>query len=55
MIVLFALAIWSVPKITEGWYRDRLQNALEDGLGRKVEIGQRDSALYPTPGLPSAM
>ena len=50
MILLFALASWAVPKLTEGWGRDRLLRALEQGSGRKVKIGQVDFRLVPTPG-----
>ena len=49
-VALVGLAAWSLPVITEGWYRDRLLHALEDGLGRKVEIGQVRFRLVPTPG-----
>lgn len=49
-MLLFALAAWALPKITEGWFRDRLLRALEDGLGRRVEIGQVHFRLVPTPG-----
>lgn len=50
MVTLFALAAYYVPRITEGWYRDRLLAALETGLGRKVEIGQVWFRILPTPG-----
>ena len=49
-VFLLALAAWALPEITEGWFRDRLLKALEDGLGRKVEIGQVRFRLVPTPG-----
>jgi len=49
-IVVIAVTAYFVPTITEGWYRDRLLKALEDGLGRKVEIGQTRFRLLPTPG-----
>ncbi len=45
------LAAWGMPRVTEGWYRDRLLHTLEDGLGRKVEIGQVRFRLLPTPGI----
>lgn len=50
VILLFALAAWSLPKITRGWYRDRLLQALEQGLGRKVRISDVSFRLVPTPG-----
>jgi hypothetical protein len=49
-ILLFALAVWAVPKYTEGMFRNQLIQALEDGLGRKVEIGQVSFRILPTPG-----
>ncbi len=50
-ILLFGLAAYALPTITEGWGRDRMLKALEDGLGRKVEIGQVRLRLLPTPGI----
>ncbi len=49
-ILLSALTIYFVPTMTEGWHSDRLRKALEDGLGRKVEIGQTRFRILPTPG-----
>ena len=49
-ILLFSLAAFETPRITEGWFRDRLLRALERGLGRKVEIGQVRFRIVPTPG-----
>ena len=49
-ILLFAFAVWAVPEYTAGLYRDQLLQALENGLGRKVEIGQVRFRLLPTPG-----
>jgi hypothetical protein len=44
------LAAGAVPKITTGLYRERILQALEEGLGRKVEIGQIHFRILPTPG-----
>jgi len=49
-MLLFALASYAVPKFTEGWFRYRLLGALEEGLGRKIEIGQVHFRFVPTPG-----
>ncbi len=49
-VLLFGLFAWAVPKVTAGMYRDDLQRALENGLGRKVEIGQVRFRIVPTPG-----
>lgn len=49
-IALFAITASAAPIVTEGWFRDRLLKALEDALGRKVEIGQVRFRLVPTPG-----
>jgi uncharacterized protein involved in outer membrane biogenesis len=49
-ILLFAVAALAVPNFTEGWCRDRLLRALEQGSGRKVKIGQVSFRLVPTPG-----
>ena len=50
VILVFCVAVWAVPKFTVGMYRDRLLQALESGLGRKVEIGEVCFRLLPTPG-----
>jgi hypothetical protein len=49
-LLLLALADFAIPKFTEGRFRGRLQTALEQDLGRKVEIGQVNFRLFPTPG-----
>jgi hypothetical protein len=50
-LALFALSAYAVPIVTQGWYRNRILAAMESGLGRKVEIGQVNFRLVPTPGL----
>src|SRR6185437_1221550 len=40
-----------LPRVSRGWYRDRILTAMETGLNRKVEIGQVNFRLLPTPGL----
>lgn len=49
-ILVFSFAVWAVPKYTEGMFRGQLLKALEDSLGRKVEIGEVRFRLLPTPG-----
>lgn len=48
---MLGLLAYMIPQITEGWFRDRMLQALETGLGRKVEIGQVRLRLLPTPGM----
>ncbi|HVV45864.1 MAG TPA: hypothetical protein VHC72_11695 [Bryobacteraceae bacterium] len=48
---LFAVSAYALPIVTQGWSRDRILAAMETGLGRKVEIGQVNFRLIPTPGL----
>lgn len=49
-ILLLVFVAWWVPTLTAGWCRDRLLRALEEGLGRKIEIGEVQFRLVPTPG-----
>ncbi len=49
-ILLVGILVWGVPAATEGWGRDRLIDALQKGLGRKVEVGQVHFRVFPTPG-----
>jgi hypothetical protein len=52
-LLLFAailLAVWFVPKISADRYRRPIQAALENALGRKVEIGEVRFRLLPEPG-----
>ncbi|HVY91090.1 MAG TPA: hypothetical protein VHA14_00020, partial [Bryobacteraceae bacterium] len=50
-LALLGLSSYAIPKMTQGWYRDRVLHAMETGLGRKVEIGQVNFRVLPTPGL----
>jgi hypothetical protein len=45
-----AIAAWYVPQISADRYRDRIHAALENALGRKVQIGQVKFQLLPLPG-----
>lgn len=49
-ILVFSAAVWAIPQFTAGLYRDQLLTALENGIGRKVEIGQVCFRVLPTPG-----
>ncbi|MDE3198740.1 MAG: hypothetical protein KGN84_20500 [Acidobacteriota bacterium] len=47
---LVGLAAWYVPQISADRYREPIHRALENALGRKVEIGEVRFQLLPTPG-----
>ncbi|HVW85152.1 MAG TPA: hypothetical protein VHB50_10750, partial [Bryobacteraceae bacterium] len=47
---LLGFASWYVPRISADRYREPIHAALENALGRKVEIGQVKFQLLPTPG-----
>ncbi|HVW09384.1 MAG TPA: AsmA family protein [Bryobacteraceae bacterium] len=50
-LLLLGFSSYAIPKWTQGWYRDRVLRAMQDGLGRKVEIGEVNFRVLPTPGL----
>src|SRR4051812_24607567 len=50
-VVAVLAAAWWVPQISADPYRDRVHAALENALGRKVEIGEVRFRLLPQPGL----
>jgi hypothetical protein len=49
-LAVFLLAAWLVPKISADRYREPIHAALENALGRKVEIGEVRFRLLPQPG-----
>ncbi len=49
-LAVVLLAAWLVPKISADRYRGPIQAALENALGRKVEIGEVRFRLLPEPG-----
>ncbi len=50
IVALLAAAVY-VPRISADRYRERVHTALENALGREVEIGEVRFRLLPTPGL----
>lgn len=49
-IAAILAAAWLVPKISADRYREPIRAALENALGRKVEIGEVRFRLLPEPG-----
>ena len=49
-VAAILLAAWLVPKISADRYREPIHAALENALGRKVEIGEVRFRLLPQPG-----
>jgi hypothetical protein len=50
VIAAILLAAWGVPKISADGFREPIHAALENALGRKVEIGEVRFSLLPEPG-----
>src|SRR4051794_19344773 len=50
-VAALVLAAWYVPRISADRYRNRIHAALENALGRKVEIGEVRFRIVPQPGL----
>jgi hypothetical protein len=45
-----AFAVWYVPQISAGRFREPIHTELERALGRKVKIGEVKFQLFPSPG-----
>ncbi|HZL55709.1 MAG TPA: AsmA family protein, partial [Bryobacteraceae bacterium] len=48
--LILVFAWWYVPQISADRYRERIHTALENALGRRVEMGQVQFQLLPMPG-----
>src|SRR5947209_5682820 len=50
LALLLPAAAWFIPRINADHFREPIQTALQNALGRKVEIGSVRFRLLPLPG-----
>jgi uncharacterized protein involved in outer membrane biogenesis len=49
VLVVYTATAYYLPTVSAGWRRDQFLSAMENSLGRKVEIGNTNLRLFPDP------